>query len=163
MSKFKNTEELEKAYKELEKEFTKKSQKLAEAQKTIEIQNKVNDALIDENLDYRYDITDTAYERAKEMAESWEEDYQQELHELKHKLALTKKALELACEQIWAMSIWENTKDEVIADNIKFFKDKAELILFYTEKPLATGGAIKQSTLDKIMRDINTKKEMKSE
>lgn len=33
-SKFKNTEELEKAYKELEKEFTKKSQKLAEVQKT---------------------------------------------------------------------------------------------------------------------------------
>lgn len=34
MSKFKNTEELEKAYKELEKEFTKKSQKLAEVEKT---------------------------------------------------------------------------------------------------------------------------------
>ena len=34
MSKFKNTEELEKAYKELEREFTKKSQKLAEVEKT---------------------------------------------------------------------------------------------------------------------------------
>ena len=35
MSKFKNTEELEKAYKELEKEFTKKSQKLAESEKKL--------------------------------------------------------------------------------------------------------------------------------
>ena len=61
--------------------------KLAEAQKTIEIQNKVNNALIDENLDYRYDITDTAYEQAKHMAESWEEDYQQEIEELKQQLA----------------------------------------------------------------------------
>lgn len=33
--------------------------------------------------------------------------------------------------------------------------DKAEIILLYTEKPLATGGVIKQSTLDKIMQDIN--------
>jgi hypothetical protein len=46
-----------------------------------------NDALIDENLDYRYDITDTAYEQAKYMAESWEKDYQQEIAELKQQLA----------------------------------------------------------------------------
>lgn len=100
MSKFKNTEELEKAYKELEKEFTKKSQRLAHAEKTIEIQKITNDALIDENLDYRYNITDTAFEQAKEMAKRWEEDYQQEIVELKSQLALTEKALELACEDI---------------------------------------------------------------
>lgn len=39
---------------------------------------------------------------------------------------ILEKALELACEQIWAMSIWENTKEEIIQDNIKFFKDKAK-------------------------------------
>ena len=45
---------------------------------------------------------------------------------LQNQLALTEKALELACTQIWAMSIWENTKEEVIQDNIKFFKEKAK-------------------------------------
>ena len=65
--------------------------KLAEAQKTIEIQRMSNDALIDENLDYRYDITDSAYEQAKYMAESWEEDYQQEIAELKQQLAEKEK------------------------------------------------------------------------
>ena len=44
----------------------------------------------------------------------------------KDQLALTEKALELACEQIWAMSIWENTKEEVVQDNIEFFKTKAK-------------------------------------
>lgn len=68
-------------------ELLKTKQKLAEAQKTIEIQAKVNDALISENLDYSYDITDTAYEKAKYMAESWEEDYQQEIAKLKQQLA----------------------------------------------------------------------------
>lgn len=42
------------------------------------------------------------------------------------RLSLTEKALELACEQIWAMSIWENTKEEVIQDNIEYFKTKAK-------------------------------------
>lgn len=61
--------------------------KLAEAQKTIEIQKMSNDALQEENLDYRYDITDTAYEQAKEMASNWESQYQEEIKELKAKLA----------------------------------------------------------------------------
>lgn len=47
----------------------------------------------------------------------------------KDKLELTETALELACEQIWAMSIWENTKNEVVADNIEFFKTKAKEML----------------------------------
>ena len=61
--------------------------KLAQAQKTIEIQKMSNDALQEENLDYRYDITDTAYEQAKEMASYWERQYQEEIKELKAKLA----------------------------------------------------------------------------
>lgn len=69
--------------------------KLAEAQKTIEIQKMSNNALQEENLDYRYDITDTAYEQAKYMTESWEEDYQQENQQLKQQLHdLPKKIVE---------------------------------------------------------------------
>lgn len=60
--------------------------KLAQAQKTIEIQKMSNDALIDENLDYRYDITDTAYELAKGIAEDWELGYKDEIAELKQQL-----------------------------------------------------------------------------
>lgn len=82
----------------------------------------------------------------------------QRIKELEEELKIVNKALKLASEHIWGMSIWENTKDEVVEDNIKFFKDRAELILFYTEKPLAGGGVIKQSTLDKITQDINTKR-----
>ena len=62
-------------------------EKLAQAQKTIEIQNKLTDALIEENLDYSYDLTDIAHERAEELAESWEEDYKQEIEKLKQQLA----------------------------------------------------------------------------
>lgn len=48
------------------------------------------------------------------------------LDDFAERLAILEKALELACGQIWAMSIWENTKEETIQDNIKFFKDKAK-------------------------------------
>lgn len=70
--------------------------KLAQAQKTIEIFKTLNEALMEENLDYSYDITDTAYEYAQGMAEDWEQGYKDEILELKSELALIKKALELA-------------------------------------------------------------------
>jgi hypothetical protein len=41
-------------------------------------------------------------------------------------IKILRKALELACEQIWAMHIWENPKEEVIQDNIEYFKTKAK-------------------------------------
>lgn len=75
---------------------------LSQAQKTIEIQRKLNEVLQEENLNYRYDITDTAFEQAKEMAENWEDGYKEEIRqlykerkELCDQLALTEKALEL--------------------------------------------------------------------
>ena len=50
VNKFKNTEELEKAYKELEKEFTKKSQKLATYEKDnfVALLNREMDSLLDD-------------------------------------------------------------------------------------------------------------------
>lgn len=51
---------------------------------------------------------------------------QKKEREFKSKLALTEKALELACDDIWAMSIWENTKEEVIEDSVEFYKTKAK-------------------------------------
>ena len=41
-------------------------------------------------------------------------------------IEIYKKALELASEQIWAMSVWENTKNEVVEDNVNFFVNKAK-------------------------------------
>ena len=82
---------LDEAYLEALDKIADLEEKLAEAQKTIEIQRMSNDALIDENLDYRYDITDSAYEQAKYMAESWEEDYQQKISDLEAKLTDSEK------------------------------------------------------------------------
>ena len=98
--------------------------KLAEAQKTIEIQKMSNNALQEENLDYRYDITDTAYEQAKYMAESWEEDYQQENQQLKQQLHdLPKKIICEISEAIerlsWRKRIytnWEFDKEQLYKD-----------------------------------------------
>lgn len=44
---------------------------------------------------------------------------------LNHQNQVVSKALELACDQIWAMSVWENSKEEVIKDNINFFTKRA--------------------------------------
>lgn len=53
-------------------------------------------------------------------------DFLEVVNKLGKEKAELEKALKLACEQIWAMSIWENTKEEIIQDNIKFFKTKAK-------------------------------------
>lgn len=46
--------------------------------------------------------------------------------EMLDQLKTTEKALELACEYIHGMSIWEDSKEDVIADNIELFKAKAK-------------------------------------
>lgn len=68
--------------------------KLAVAKKTIEVQRKTNDALMDENLDFRNDITDVAIEQAKRMAEDWEFGYKEEIKELKQQLAEKEKEID---------------------------------------------------------------------
>lgn len=84
--------------KDLDKYIADLEAKLAQAQKTIEIQKMSNDALQEENLDYRYDITDTAYEQAKEMASNWENQYQEEIKELKAKLAESEAEYNDTCQ-----------------------------------------------------------------
>ena len=46
--------------------------------------------------------------------------------ELQQKVKVLEKALELACQHIWALSVWENSEDEVIKDNVEYFKTKAK-------------------------------------
>ena len=71
-------------------EFYTKAQDFIKNQKIrnkeLELLRKQNDLLQEENLDYRYDITDIACERATEMARDWERQYQEEIAELKEKL-----------------------------------------------------------------------------
>ena len=55
-------------------------------QKELGLLRKMTDLLQEENLDYRYDITDIACEKATEMARDWERQYQEEIAELKEKL-----------------------------------------------------------------------------
>ena len=78
-------------------EFYAKAQDFIKNQKIrnkeLELLRKQNDLLQEENLDYRYDITDIACERATEMARDWEEQY-------KYEIAVLEKALELACREL---------------------------------------------------------------
>lgn len=84
MSKFKNTEELEKAYKELEREFTKKSQKLAKYEKDnfVCLLNREMDSLLDDyakrriaDLEAKLAELKTENERLKEEQEKYELGY----------------------------------------------------------------------------------------
>ena len=116
--------------------------KLAEAQKTIEIQKMSNNALQEENLDYRYDITDTAYEQAKYMAESWEEDYQQEITELKHQLAEKEKEIESLKHFKVTIGTMETNQVDISSttyidqDKISFAVEQLEKVREFCEKEL---------------------------
>lgn len=90
-------------FEEMEQDFNKfckTSKKFIESQKIrnkeLELLRKTSDLLMEENLDYRYDILDTAYDQATEMARDWEEQY-------KYEIAVLEKALELACEDMCSM------------------------------------------------------------
>lgn len=69
MSKFKNTEELEKAYKELEREFTKKSQKLAESEKSEETYKSMFEIGVENNHSLLKEIEQLKQQLAEKEAE----------------------------------------------------------------------------------------------
>lgn len=115
MSKFKNTEELEKAYQELEGEFTKKSQKLALYEKTnyVTLLNKEIDSLVDDYAKRKISNLEA------KLAES-EEQLKEELVE--------KKGLERALSAC-------NRQNDEFADMIKkLVSEKEELKQQLAEK-----------------------------
>lgn len=57
------------------------------------------------------------------------ENYEKIISELNLQLQILKEALNLACIDIYALSTWENSEDEVIEDSIKFYIDKAKEII----------------------------------
>lgn len=102
MSKFKNTEELEKAYKELEKEFTKKSQKLAEVEKTNyvtllhnEMDNLLNDYAKRRIADLEAKLAESNESHHKNIVELTEmaTEKDRKIEELKQQLAEKEKEL----------------------------------------------------------------------
>ena len=171
-------EEADKTYKLLKKMenliISDLEAKLAKAQKTMEIQRMSNDALIDENLDYRYDITDNAYEQAKYMAESWEEDYQQEIAELKQQLAEKEKEIErVKQKQTNYYRFGENVKKVTIKtidgknfdvyndgyqDKISFAVEMLEKVLDTTENILddaVKNSSLNQSYYDRLLDEVD--------
>lgn len=48
------------------------------------------------------------------------------LNEKDQQIAILEKALELACQHIWALSVWENSEEEVIKDNVEYFKTRVK-------------------------------------
>ena len=112
MSKFKNTEGLEKAYQELEREFTKKSQKLALYEKTnyVTLLNKEMDSLVDDYAKRRISDLEAKLAESKEQVEIVEKEQSEllmtifnshkENFELKQQLAEKKKEYKESVEKI---------------------------------------------------------------
>ena len=142
--------------------------KLAEAQKTIEIQKMSNNALQEENLDYRYDITDTAYEQAKYMAESWEEDYQQEITELKHQLAEKEKEIESLKHFKVTIGTMETNQVDISSttyidqDKISFCIEQLEKVKKFTEKEIKECNKLLQEEFedDYYIQSVNARQSM---
>lgn len=54
-------------------------------------------------------------------------DLEAENEKLKKQLALTEKALELACEMLCGLTVWDKLEfDKAIKDNCDYFKQQAE-------------------------------------
>ena len=52
-----------------------------------------------------------------------------QIEEKAYESYIYKKALKLACFDIYNLSRWENSQEEVIEDSIKFYKNKAKEII----------------------------------
>lgn len=66
------------------------------------------------------------FDKVKELVPYSRTDMWDKMIEQKSQIRLLEKALKLACEDLWCMSVWENTKEEVIQDYIEHFKTKAK-------------------------------------
>ena len=67
-----------------------------------------------------------------ELMEKYAEDIKQIATDGQYylkELEIYKKALRLACRDIWALSVWENSQEEVIESNFNFYIDKAKEII----------------------------------
>lgn len=76
----------------------------------------------------QYQLVDEKDKKITRLREHKKVDCQTIQH-YSDELALTEKALKLACEDLWCMSVWENTKEEVIQDYIEHLKTKAKELL----------------------------------
>lgn len=73
-----------------------------------------------------YEFTDFPMEwKEDELFATKKEALQKLKEEMLNQLKITEKALELACEYIWGMSTWEDSKERVIVDTVEFFINKA--------------------------------------
>ena len=97
--------------------FTDLETKLADAEEHIDN--------LELQLREQYQLVDEMDKKITRLREHKKVDCQTIQH-YSDELALTEKALKLACEDLWCMSVWENTKEEVIQDYIEHFKTKAK-------------------------------------
>ena len=159
MSKFKNTEELEKAYQELEREFTKKSQKLALYDKInyVTLLNKEIDSLVDDyakrkisNLEAKLAESEKQIKDAREAGnmavDSWcknRRKYEAQIAEMQNKSfilysmlyeTLEKQGCENVASQIDQMTGWTYDKE---ADWLKGNRNYDQLK--QSQKQLAIG------------------------
>lgn len=115
------SEELNQIYSHLGVEAFPNQQE--EALKIIDNFNKKVNRLND--IKYKYSKLQEKYENL----EGWHESVLQESLQFENELEIYKKALKLACFDIYNLSRWENSQEEVIEDSIKFYINKAKEII----------------------------------
>ena len=115
------SEDLNQIYSHLGVEAFKNPQE--EALKIIDNFNKKVNRLND--IKYKYSKLQEKYENL----EGWHESVLQESLKFENELEIYKKALKLACFDIYNLSRWENSQEEVIEDSMKFYKNKAKEII----------------------------------
>ena len=166
-----NDKQAELVYNKYYKKIADLEAKLAKAQKTIENQRMSSNALMEENLEYRWDITDSAYEYAKTIAKGWEKQYQEEISQLKQQLAEKEKEIEQLNNRI-LISQLQAPKEQILnilgsqciqynpdQDKISFAVEKLEQI----KKFLYSGYAVDNEEIEKEINNQieELKKEMK--
>ena len=130
-----------------------------------------SNALMEENLEYRWDITDSAYEYAKTIAKGWGKQYQEEISQLKQQLAEKEKEIEQLNNRI-LISQLQAPKEQILnilgsqciqynpdQDKISFAVEKLEQI----KKFLYSGYAVDNEEIEKEINNQieELKKEMK--
>lgn len=86
-------------------------------------QNKINDLQL-KITDLETELAD-AEEHIDNLELQLREQYQL-VDEKDEEIALLEKEFELACEELWYMSHWRNTKEEVIQHYKEYFENKAK-------------------------------------
>ena len=154
MSKFKNIEELEKAYQELEREFTKKSQKLALYEKTnyVALLNKEMDSLVDDYAKRRISDLEAKLAESQKEANDWKQRFESKEKQLMHNAVNGANALVYKQNKIKQLK--QQLAEKEFAHNSYF--EKAEATIKFLQQQFNEKGKI-EGRLDQLKQQLAEK------